>query len=250
MKDGIVCTNLSKIVNGKVVLHDLNITATKGDIVALLGPNGAGKTTSFALLCGLIKPDSGRILFNQKDITELPMYKRARLGIGYLPQESSIFRGLDVQQNIMAVLEMKHGDKNKRKEVLEKLLKDLTIDHIRSHPATNVSGGERRKLEIARALASSPSFILLDEPFAGIDPIAIAEMKEMIFQLKTKNIGVIITDHDVRATLPIADYAYILYEGKVLVEGKARDIISNEVARKIYLGESFSSYNSTYEFGK
>ncbi|MDR3156120.1 MAG: LPS export ABC transporter ATP-binding protein [Holosporaceae bacterium] len=250
MKDGIVCTNLSKTVSGRVVLRDVSIKAAKGSIVALLGPNGAGKTTSFAILCGLIKPDSGRILFNQRDITELPMYKRARMGIGYLPQESSIFRGLDVQQNIMAVLEMKHGDKNKRVEVLEKLLKDLTIDHIRSHPATNVSGGERRKLEIARALASSPSFMLLDEPFAGIDPIAIGEMKEMIFQLKAKNIGVIITDHDVRTTLPISDYAYILHEGTVLVEGKASEIIANDIAKKIYLGESFSAYNSPYGFKK
>ncbi|MDR2681621.1 MAG: LPS export ABC transporter ATP-binding protein [Holosporaceae bacterium] len=245
MASGIVCKNLKKRVDEKVILNDISINASRGRIVALLGPNGAGKTTSFSMLCGLIKPDSGRIFLDGKDITELPMYKRARLGVGYLPQESSIFRGLTVEENIYAVIEMNGLKGAKAKELLDKLLNELSLEYIREAPAVSISGGERRKLEIARALANSPSFMLLDEPFAGIDPIAVAEMKNMILELKNKKgIGIVITDHNVRDTLPIADYAYILHDGNVLVEGKPKDIINDVNARKIYLGESFSGYTS------
>lgn len=246
MEAGIICSDLKKNVNNKTILNGLSIKASRGQVVALLGPNGAGKTTTFAALCGLIKPDSGHIYLDGEDITDLPMYKRARLGLGYLPQEESIFRGLNVEENISAVLEMNNMSKKERKSFLDKLLNDLSLSHVRKSPAVSVSGGERRKLEIARALASHPSFILLDEPFAGIDPLAIAEMHEMIFILKKKNIGVIITDHNVRDTLPIADYAYIIHSGKVLVEGTSEKIIKDNKAREIYLGESFMSYNSHY----
>lgn len=247
MKSGIVCSNLRKSVGGKVILDGFSMKASRGEIVALLGPNGAGKTTSFSILCGLVKPDSGAIYLDDEDITELPMYRRARLGLGYLPQEASIFRGLNVEENISAVLEM--NDKmspQHRHDLLNKLLEDLALKKVRKSPAVSVSGGERRKLEIARALASHPSFMLLDEPFAGIDPLAIAEMREMIFSLKNRGIGVVITDHNVRDTLPIADYGYILYGGKVLVEGTPEEIIRNDKAREIYLGESFMHYNSPY----
>jgi lipopolysaccharide export system ATP-binding protein len=245
MANGIVCKNLRKIVAEKIILNDVSIKVSRSKIVALLGPNGAGKTTSFSMLCGLIKPDSGKIFLDGKDITELPMYKRARLGLGYLPQESSIFRGLTVEENVNAVIEMNGLKGAKAKELLDKLLAELSLEHIRSVPAVSISGGERRKLEIARALANSPSFMLLDEPFAGIDPIAVSEMKTRILELKNKKgIGVVITDHNVRDTLPIADYAYILHDGNVLVEGKPTDIINNVNAKKIYLGESFSDYTS------
>ncbi|GHU11246.1 ABC transporter ATP-binding protein [Alphaproteobacteria bacterium] len=247
MSNGIVCTDLKKTVDEKVILNGISLNASKGKVVALLGPNGAGKTTCFSMLCGLIKPDSGKIFLDGKDITELPMYKRARLGIGYLPQEASIFRGLTVEENINAVIEMNGIKGAKRKCLLDKLLNDLSIEYVRDVSAVSVSGGERRKLEIARALANFPNFMLLDEPFAGIDPIAISEMKDLISHLKNDNgIGVIITDHNVRDALPIADYAYILHEGNILVEGKPEDIINDVNAKKIYLGESFSFYTSAY----
>lgn len=247
MESGIVCSNLKKSVGRRVILDGLNLKAARGEIVALLGPNGAGKTTSFAMLCGLTKPDSGSIFLDGEDITNLPMYKRARLGLGYLPQEESIFRGLNVEDNINAVLEMNPSMSEKeRRNFLNKLLDDLALKKVRKSPAVSVSGGERRKLEIARALAAHPSFILLDEPFAGIDPLAIAEMRDMIFTLKRRGIGVIITDHNVRDTLPIADYGYVLYSGKVLIEGTPDFIIRNDKACKIYLGESFMPYNSLH----
>ena len=246
MESGIVCSNLRKTIGHRVILDGLNMKASRGKIVALLGPNGAGKTTSFSMLCGLIKPDSGNIYLDGTDITDLPMYKRARLGLGYLPQEESIFRGLNVEENITAVLEMNNMNKKEREEFLNRLLADLSLEEVRKSPAMSVSGGERRKLEIARALASHPSFILLDEQFAVIDPLAIAEMREMIFALRDRGIGVIITDHNVRDTLPIADYGYILYGGKVLVEGSPEKIINSNKAREIYLGESFMVYNSSY----
>lgn len=247
MESGIVCLNLVKKVGRKVILNGLNLKASKGEIIALLGPNGAGKTTSFAILCGLTKPDSGSIFLNGEDITDLPMYKRARLGLGYLPQEESIFRGLNVEDNINAVLEMDQSTSLKeRKDFLNKLLEDLALKKVCKSPAVSISGGERRKLEIARALAARPSFILLDEPFAGIDPLAIAEMRDMIFTLKRRGIGVIITDHNVRDTLPIADYGYVLYGGKVLVEGTPDSIIKDNKACEIYLGESFMTYNTFY----
>jgi lipopolysaccharide export system ATP-binding protein len=247
MEKGIVCKNLRKVVEKKITLKDVNIIAEKGKIIALLGPNGAGKTTCFSILCGLIKPDEGQIFFDGKDITELPMYKRARLGIGYLPQEASIFKGLTVEENIIAVLEMNKVSNKKRKIILEKLLMDLSLEHVRKSPAVSVSGGERRKLEIARALATSPSFILLDEPLAGIDPLAVTEMRKMIFSLKNRGIGIVITDHNVRDTLPLADYAYILFEGEILVEGTPEQIIKDNTAKKVYLGESFSIYDANYE---
>jgi lipopolysaccharide export system ATP-binding protein len=246
MKSGIVCANIKKKIGSKIVLKDVSIKANRGEIVALLGPNGAGKTTSFSMLCGLIKPDDGKIFLDGHDITELPMYKRARLGVGYLPQEASIFRGLSVEENIYAVLEVNGVKEDKIEASLDQLLANLSIEHIRKSPSISISGGERRKLEIARALAASPSFILLDEPFAGIDPLAVAEMKEIIFALKKRGIGVIITDHNVRDTLPVSDYAYILNDGEILIEGKPEDIIKDKTAQEIYLGESFLAYNSSY----
>ena len=240
MASKLTCKNIKKFIKKKPILSGINLQAEQGQIVALLGPNGSGKTTTFSVLCGLIRADEGELFLDDIDIKDLPMYKRSRLGIGYLPQEPSIFRGLTVEENIYAVLEMRKLSKTKIKKTLESLLKDLSLERVRKSPAVIVSGGERRKLEIARALAADPKFILLDEPFAGIDPLAIADMKEMINILKAKGIGVIITDHNVRDTLPIADYAYLLFEGKVLVEGTPEEIINNEKAKKLYLGKSFS----------
>lgn len=239
----IVCDNIKKTINGRNVLKGVTFKASSGSVVALLGPNGAGKTTSFSILCGLIKPDSGVVTLNHVDITDFPMYKRARLGIGYLPQESSIFRGLSVEDNIIAVLENQIRNRDQIKDTLNTLLYDLSIEHVRKTAAVSLSGGERRKLEIARALATNPRFILLDEPLAGIDPIAIDEMKVMIAALKNKGIGIVITDHNVRDALPMSDYAYILHDGEILVEGTPCEIINSEIAKNIYLGESFSSYN-------
>lgn len=240
MASKLTCRNIKKFIKKKPILNGINLQAEQGQVVALLGPNGSGKTTTFSVLCGLIKSDEGELFLDNTDIKDLPMYKRSRLGIGYLPQEPSVFRGLTVEENIYAVLEMRKLSKTKIKKTLDSLLKDLSLERVRKSPAVIVSGGERRKLEIARALAADPKFILLDEPFAGIDPLAIADMKEMINILKSKGIGVIITDHNVRDTLPIADYAYLLFEGKVLVEGTPAEIINNEKAKKLYLGKSFS----------
>jgi lipopolysaccharide export system ATP-binding protein len=240
MASKLTCKNIKKFIKKKPILSGINLQAEQGQIVALLGPNGSGKTTTFSVLCGLIRADEGELFLDDIDIKDLPMYKRSRLGIGYLPQEPSVFRGLTVEENIYAVLEMRKLSKTKIKKTLDSLLKDLSLERIRESPAVIVSGGERRKLEIARALAADPKFILLDEPFAGIDPLAVADMKEMINILKSKGIGVIITDHNVRDTLPIADYAYLLFEGKVLVEGTPSEIINNEKAKKLYLGKSFS----------
>lgn len=240
MASKLICKNIKKFIKKKPILNGINLKAEQGQIVALLGPNGSGKTTTFSILCGLIKPDEGELFLDKIDIKDLPMYKRSRLGIGYLPQEPSVFRGLTVEQNICAVLEMRKLPKTKIEQTLNSLLKDLSLEQVRKSSAVIVSGGERRKLEIARALAADPKFILLDEPFAGIDPLAIADMKDMINILKSKGIGVIITDHNVRDTLPIADYAYLLFEGKVLVEGTPFEIIDNENAKRLYLGKSFS----------
>lgn len=237
MLSEIVCEDLQKSVDGKNILRGISIKAKQGEVVALLGPNGAGKTTIFSILCGTIKPTRGAIHFNSHDITDLPMYKRARMGIGYLPQESSIFRGLSVEENIMAALEISHMHKKERFESLEKLLSDLSLTHVRQSPASSVSGGERRKLEIARALALKPKFMLLDEPLAGIDPLAIQDMRNMITSLKSRGIGVIITDHNVRDTIPIVDRAYIVFDGKIIAEGTAQEIISNSTARRMYFGD-------------
>lgn len=240
MASKLICRNIKKFIKKKPILNGIDLQAEQGQIVALLGPNGSGKTTTFSVLCGLIRADEGELFLDNVDIKDLPMYKRSRLGIGYLPQEPSVFRGLTVEENIYAVLEMRKLSKSKIKKILDSLLKDLYLERVRKSPAVIVSGGERRKLEIARALAADPKFILLDEPFAGIDPLAISDMKDMINILKSKGIGVIITDHNVRDTLPIADYAYLLFEGKVLVEGTPSEIIDNEKAKKFYLGKSFS----------
>lgn len=240
MKSRLTCRNIKKFIKKRPILDGINLQAEQGKIVALLGPNGSGKTTTFSILCGLIKADEGELFLDDIDIKDLPMYKRSRLGIGYLPQEPSIFRGLTVEENIYAVLEMRKLSKTKIQKILDTLLKELSLERIRKSSAIVVSGGERRKLEIARALAADPKFILLDEPFAGIDPLAVADMKGMINILKSKGIGVIITDHNVRDTLPIADYAYLLFEGKVLVEGTPSEIINSDKARELYLGKSFS----------
>lgn len=240
MKSKLTCRNIKKFIKKRPILNGIDLQAEQGKIVALLGPNGSGKTTTFSILCGLIKADEGELFLDDIDIKDLPMYKRSRLGIGYLPQEPSVFRGLTVEENIYAVLEMRKLPKDKIRKILDSLLKDLSLERIRESSAVIVSGGERRKLEIARALAADPKFILLDEPFAGIDPLAVADMKGMINILKSKGIGVIITDHNVRDTLPIVDYAYLLFEGKVLVEGTPSEIINSDKARELYLGKSFA----------
>lgn len=231
--------NLAKSYHKKIVIRDVSLEVKQGEIVGLLGPNGAGKTTSFYMIVGLIPNDSGSIFIDKIDITHLPMYQRARLGIGYLPQEASIFRGMTVEQNIMAILEISEANIVKRKEKLNELLEEFSITHIRKSHALSLSGGERRRVEIARSLATNPSFILLDEPFAGVDPIAVNDIVEMINQLKKRHIGILITDHNVRETLSIVDRAYIVYDGKILISGTKNEIIENEQVRKVYLGADF-----------
>jgi lipopolysaccharide export system ATP-binding protein len=231
--------NLAKSYHKKTVIRDVSLEVKQGEIVGLLGPNGAGKTTSFYMIVGLIPNDSGSIFIDKIDISHLPMYQRARLGIGYLPQEASIFRGMTVEQNIMAILEISEANIVKRKEKLNELLEEFSITHIRKSHALSLSGGERRRVEIARSLATNPSFILLDEPFAGVDPIAVNDIVEMINQLKKRHIGILITDHNVRETLSIVDRAYIVYDGKILISGTKNEIIDNEQVRKVYLGADF-----------
>jgi len=230
---------LAKSYQKKVVIRDVSLQVSQGEVVGLLGPNGAGKTTSFYMIVGLIPNDSGSIFIDHIDITHLPMYQRARLGIGYLPQEASIFRGMTVEQNIMAILEIAEANSVKRHEKLNELLEEFSITHIRKSHALSLSGGERRRVEIARALATNPSFILLDEPFAGIDPIAVNDIVEMINHLKNRQIGVLITDHNVRETLSIVDRAYIVYDGKIIISGSKQEIIEDEQVRKVYLGSDF-----------
>lgn len=238
MLSKIVCKDLRKTINKKNILQGINFRAKQGEVVALLGPNGAGKTTIFSILCGITKPTYGAVYFDSEDITDFPMYKRARMGIGYLPQESSVFIGLSVEENIVVALEMSRMERKKREKALEELLNDLSLTAIRKSPAASVSGGERRKLEIARALALNPKFILLDEPLAGIDPLAIRDMRHMITSLKNRGIGVIITDHNVRDTIPMVDRAYIVFEGKILAEGTSEEIVNSEVAKKMYFGDN------------
>jgi lipopolysaccharide export system ATP-binding protein len=240
VKKGLTAKHLSKSYKKRPVLHDVSLTVQQGEAVALLGPNGAGKTTSFYIVTGLVAPDSGQVMLDGQDITNLPMYRRARLGIGYLPQEASIFRGLNVEDNIRAVLQAQKIPKHKQERFLEELLAEFSITHLRHTPSPALSGGERRRLEIARALASRPQFMLLDEPLAGIDPIAVGDIRTLIKYLKTKNIGVLITDHNVRDCLEIVDRAYILHDGHVLMEGTPAEIIDHEDVRKVYLGDSFS----------
>ncbi len=237
---GLTANHLAKSYKKRPVLRDVSLNVKRGEAVALLGPNGAGKTTSFYLMTGLIEADAGEISLDGQDITTLPMYRRARLGIGYLPQESSIFRGLNVEDNIRAVLQAQKLNEEDQEHLLEELMGEFHISHLRRTPSVALSGGERRRVEIARALACRPQFMLLDEPLAGIDPIAVGEIRNLIRYLKTKGIGVLITDHNVRDCLEIVDRAYILHDGKVLMEGTADQIVANDEVRKVYLGEGFS----------
>ena len=237
---GLVAQGLGKRFGKRPVLRGVSISVQRGEAVGLLGPNGAGKTTCFYIIIGLINAEYGVVILDGRDITDLPMYRRARLGIGYLPQEPSIFRGLSAENNIRAVLEVIEPDREKRETTLDDLLAEFGISHLRKAPAVSLSGGERRRVEIARALASQPSFILLDEPLAGIDPIAVNEIRDLISHLKDRGIGVLITDHNVRETLGIVDRAYILHEGVVLMEGSPAEIVEHKDVRRVYLGERFS----------
>jgi lipopolysaccharide export system ATP-binding protein len=232
--------NLVKAYQKKRVVDDLSLEVKTGQIVGLLGPNGAGKTTTFYMIVGLVKPDVGRVWLGDEDITSLPMYHRARKGIGYLPQETSVFRKLTVEENILAILEVTEPIPRLRRKRLNSLLEELNISHLARRKAYTLSGGERRRVEISRTLVTNPSFILLDEPFTGVDPITLADIQQIIRQLKAKNIGVLITDHRVRETLAITDRAYIIYEGMVLISGTSQELATNEEARKIYLGERFT----------
>jgi lipopolysaccharide export system ATP-binding protein len=232
--------NISKIIQKRTIIQDFSLILKKGEEVGLLGPNGAGKTTCFSMLIGVLFPDTGKIYLDDEDITSLPIHKRAKRGMAYLPQDSSIFRGMTVEQNITSVLELVWHSPQTREEKLEKILDDFSITHLRNAFATTLSGGERRRTEIARALAMEPKYILLDEPFAGIDPIAICEIKEIIMRLKNEKIGVLITDHNVRETLSIVDHAYIMSNGKLLASGTPDDIIKNDTVRKTYLGDLFT----------
>jgi lipopolysaccharide export system ATP-binding protein len=236
---GLSVVSIAKSYDRKVVLQEVSLAVARGEVVGLLGPNGAGKTTCFYSIMGLVKPDRGRILLDGNDITGLPMYRRAILGLGYLPQETSIFRGLTVAQNISAVLEVAEPDKAVRRERLEQLLGEFHIGHLRDAPAMALSGGERRRCEIARALAAEPSIMLLDEPFAGIDPISINDIRELVRELKKRDIGVLITDHNVRETLDIVDRACIIYDGQVLFAGSPEALVADPNVRRLYLGESF-----------
>jgi lipopolysaccharide export system ATP-binding protein len=237
---GLSVRSIAKAYDRRAVLHDVSLTVSRGEVVGLLGPNGAGKTTCFYSVMGLVKPDSGRILLDDQDITDLPMYRRAILGLGYLPQETSIFRGLTVEGNILAVLEVAEPDKAARRARLEQLLGEFGLTGLRSSPAMALSGGERRRCEIARALAADPSIMLLDEPFAGIDPISISDIRDLVKELKKRDIGVLITDHNVRETLDIVDRACIIYDGQVLFQGTPEALVADQEVRRLYLGESFA----------
>jgi len=237
---GLSIVSIAKAYDRRQVLSDVSLDVRRGEVVGLLGPNGAGKTTCFYSVMGLVRPDHGRILLDGEDITALPMYRRAILGLGYLPQETSIFRGLSVAQNIMTVLEISEPDPAARQSRLDLLLSEFHIDHLRDSPAMALSGGERRRCEIARALAADPTIMLLDEPFAGIDPISIADIRGLVRQLKDRDIGVLITDHNVRETLDIVDRACIIYDGKVLFQGSPQALVADENVRRLYLGEGFA----------
>ena len=240
MERGLEVRSIAKSYDRRAVLHDVSLGVHRGEVVGLLGPNGAGKTTCFYSVMGLVKPDSGRILLDGQDITALPMYRRAMLGLGYLPQETSIFRGMTVAENIVAVLEVSEPDRVVRAARLEQLLGEFGLTALRDSPAMALSGGERRRCEIARALAAEPSIMLLDEPFAGIDPISIADIRELVRELKSRDIGVLITDHNVRETLDIVDRACIIYDGQVLFQGTPEALVADQEVRRLYLGESFA----------
>ena len=239
-QQGLAAVEIGKSYKGRAVVKGITLSVQRGEIVALMGPNGAGKTTSFYMIMGLIEADRGQIYLDGQAITNLPMYQRARLGVGYLPQEESIFRGLTVEENIRAVVELTEKNRAKRNDNVDALLDELNITHIRKSPALALSGGERRRVEIARALASRPSFILLDEPFTGIDPIAINDISDLIRYLKKRGIGILITDHRVRETLDIVDRASIMFQGDVLFEGSPDEIRANKDVRRVYLGEKYS----------
>ena len=232
-------TELKKVYGARTVVKNVGLTVKQAEVVGLLGPNGAGKTTSFYMMVGLVKADHGKIELNGEDVTRLPLHERAKLGIGYLPQEASVFRELSVEENIYSVLQIRKLFKNEKKNLLERLIKDFGLNHIRKSKGRELSGGERRRVEIARCLALEPSFVLLDEPFAGVDPLAVSDIQKIIRDLKQRNIGVLITDHNVRETLGIVDRAYIMSAGELLVTGTPDEIVNNETARKFYLGEEF-----------
>lgn len=236
---GLRVVGLRKSYRKRLIIRDVSMELGRGEVVALLGPNGSGKTTCFYAIAGLIVPEGGQVLIDGRDVTNLPMYRRAKLGIGYLPQEASIFRGLSVEDNILAILEITLKDRSTRKERLEELLSEFSITHLRRASALSLSGGERRRVEIARCLAANPKYVLLDEPFAGVDPIAVGEIRSLVADLKTRGIGVLITDHNVRETLDIVDRAYILHDGKVLMSGTADEVVRDENVRRVYLGQSF-----------
>ncbi len=236
---GLRVESLRKAYRKRVVIRDFSMELQRGEVVALLGPNGSGKTTTFYAVAGLLVPEGGRVSIDGRDVTTLPMYRRAKLGIGYLPQEMSIFRGLSVEDNITAILDITHKDRHKRRERLEELLSEFSIEHLRRAPALALSGGERRRVEIARCLAADPKYLLLDEPFAGVDPISVGDIRHLVADLKKRGIGVLITDHNVRETLEIVDRAYILHDGKVLMSGTPDEVVENENVRRVYLGENF-----------
>jgi lipopolysaccharide export system ATP-binding protein len=237
---GLTANGVGKTYKKRPVVRNVSVNVRRGEAVGLLGPNGAGKTTTFYMIVGLVRPDTGSISLDGHDITNLPMYRRARLGIGYLPQEASVFRGLTVEGNIMAALEVVEPDGDKRDTMLDELLAEFGIGHLRRTPALALSGGERRRVEIARALATQPGYILLDEPLAGIDPIAVGEIRDLVGHLKDRGIGVLITDHNVRETLEIIDRAYIMHDGQLLMEGRPQEVVQHEDVRRVYLGERFS----------
>ncbi|MFV0474754.1 MAG: LPS export ABC transporter ATP-binding protein [Pikeienuella sp.] len=237
--EGLSARGLAKSYRGRQVVRGVDLDLGRGEAVGLLGPNGAGKTTTFYMITGLVTPDNGRIEIDGRDVTRLPMYRRARMGLGYLPQEASIFRGLTVEKNILAVLELSVRDRDERRARLDSLLEEFSVARLRHAPATALSGGERRRVEIARCLAANPSFVLLDEPFAGIDPIAVSDIRVLVKHLKDRGIGVLITDHNVRETLEIIDRAYILHDGQVLMSGQPEEVVNDPMVRQVYLGEGF-----------
>ena len=240
LNDGLIVNKISKTYGSKQVVRDINLTIKRGEIVGLLGPNGAGKTTTFYIIVGLVKSDSGSILLDKVDISNLPIYSRGQMGISYLPQEASIFRGMNVEDNLLSIIEITEPEKNKQEIILQSLLNEFDINHVRKSKSIVLSGGERRRLEIARTLASNPKYLLLDEPLTGIDPVSIEEIKTIIKKLKEKNIGILITDHNVRETLKIVDRVYIVNEGAIYFEGTPNDAINNEKIKKFYLGARFT----------
>ena len=240
LNDGLIVNKISKTYGSKQVIRDINLTIKRGEIVGLLGPNGAGKTTTFYIIVGLVKSDSGSILLDKGDISNLPIYSRGQMGISYLPQEASIFRGMNVEDNLLSIIEITEPEKNKQEIILQNLLNEFDINHVRKSKSIVLSGGERRRLEIARTLASNPKYLLLDEPLTGIDPVSIEEIKTIIKKLKEKNIGILITDHNVRETLKIVDRVYIVNEGAIYFEGTPNDAINNEKIKKFYLGSRFT----------